>query len=73
MMGYTCDMGIYLGKNQQNSRQMMTAAHATVRSLTGRVERVGHKVHMGNFFSSPESMTCTQEVSIAVGLSDKEC
>jgi hypothetical protein len=32
----------------------VTAAHVTVRSLTRRVEGVGHKLYMDNFFSSPD-------------------
>jgi hypothetical protein len=51
---------------------IMAAAHATVRCLTGRVEMVGHEIHMVNFLSSPDLMTCTQEVSTAVGMSNKE-
>jgi len=51
----------------------MTAAHATLRCLTGSVERVGHKIHMGNFFSSLDLMTCTQDISTVVRLSNKEC
>jgi len=31
----------------------MTATHATVRYLTSRVEGLGHKIFMDNFFSSP--------------------
>jgi len=31
----------------------MTAAHATVKHLTSRVEGLGHKILMDNFFSSP--------------------
>jgi len=31
----------------------MTATHATVRHLTSRVEGLGHKIFMDNFFSSP--------------------
>ena len=31
----------------------MTATHTTVRHLTGRVEGLGHKLFMDNFFSSP--------------------
>jgi len=31
---------------------MMTATHATVRSLTRRVKGVGHKLYMDNFFFS---------------------
>jgi len=35
-------MRIYLGNNRQNSTQMMTAEHATVRTMTGRAENVGY-------------------------------
>jgi hypothetical protein len=52
MTGYTYDMNIYLGKDRQNTTQAMTATHATVKSLTRRVEGVGHKLYMNNFFSS---------------------
>jgi len=31
----------------------MTAAHPAVRHLTGRVEGLGHKIFMDNFFLSP--------------------
>ena len=31
----------------------MTATHATVRHLTCRVEGLGHRIFMDNFFSSP--------------------
>jgi len=31
----------------------MTATHTTVRHLTSRVEGLGHKIFMDNFFSSP--------------------
>ena len=31
----------------------MTATHATVRHLTNRVEGLGHKIFMDNFFSPP--------------------
>jgi hypothetical protein len=49
---YTYNMRIYLGKNKQNSTQMKTVTHTTVRSLTRRVDGVGHKLYMDNFFSS---------------------
>jgi hypothetical protein len=44
-------MRIYLGKDRQNATQTMTVTNASVRSLTRRVERVGHKLYMDNFFS----------------------
>jgi hypothetical protein len=73
MTGYTCNTRIYLGKDRQNSTQMMTAAHAIVRIMIGIVESIGHKLYMGNFFSSPDLMTCAQEVSTVVDVFDKEC
>jgi hypothetical protein len=46
-----CDMQdihtvtVYFGKDRQNATKMMTT-HVTVRNLTRREERVGHKLHM---------------------------
>jgi len=51
--GYTCAMRVYLGKDSQSATDDMTATHATVRHLTHRVEGLGHKLLMDNFFSSP--------------------
>ena len=52
--GYTYDIGVYLGKDRQRATQHLTATHATVANLTRRVEGVGHKLYMDNFFSSPD-------------------
>jgi hypothetical protein len=35
-------------------RKCVTATCATVAGLTTRIENVGHKLYMDNFFSSPE-------------------
>jgi len=51
--GYTCAMWVYLGKDSQSATDDMTATHATVRHLTHRVEDIGYKLFMDNFFSSP--------------------
>ena len=51
--GYTYDMKVYLGRNSCSAPDNMTATHATVRHLTCRVEGLGHKLFMDNFFSSP--------------------
>ena len=51
--GYTCAMRVYLGKDPQSATDDMTTTHATVRHLTHRVEGLGHKLFMDNFFSSP--------------------
>jgi len=51
--GYTYDMRVYLGKDSDSTTDDMTATHVTVRHLTSRVEGLGHKIFMDNFFSSP--------------------
>ena len=51
--GYTYDMKVYLGRDSCSATDDMTATHATVRHLTCRVEGLGHKLFMDNFFSSP--------------------
>jgi len=51
--GYTYDMSVYLGKDSRSATDDMTATHATVRHLTCRVEGLGHKLFMDNFFSLP--------------------
>jgi len=51
--GYMYDMKVYLGTDSHSATDNMTATHATVRHLTSRVERLGHKIFMDNFFSSP--------------------
>jgi hypothetical protein len=51
--GYTYDMRVYFGKDSHFATDDMTATHTTVRHLTHRVEGLGHKLFMDNFFSSP--------------------
>ena len=51
-LGYTY-MKVYLGRDSRSATDDMTATHATVRYLTCRVEGLGHKLFMDNFFSSP--------------------
>ena len=48
--GYTYDMNVYLGRDSHSAADDMTATHATVRHLTCRVEGLGHKLFMDNFF-----------------------
>lgn len=50
---YMCAMRVYLGKDSHSATDDMSATHATVRHLTRRVEGLGHKQFMDNFFSSP--------------------
>jgi hypothetical protein len=47
-------MTVYLGKDRKLATPTMTATHATVTGLTGRIENLGHKLYMDSFFSSPE-------------------
>ena len=51
--GYTDSMTMYLDKGRKCATPSMTATHATVRGLAARVEHLGHKLYMGNFFPSP--------------------
>jgi hypothetical protein len=53
--GYTYDMRVYLGKYSRSATDDMTATHATVRHLTCRVEGLGQKLFMDNFFFIPET------------------
>jgi len=53
MNRYTYDMRVYLGRDSHFAADGTTATHATVRHLTSRVEGLGHKIFMDNFFSSP--------------------
>jgi len=46
-------MRVYLGKNSHSATDDVTSTHATVRHLTSRVEGLGHKIFIDNFFSSP--------------------
>jgi len=50
---YTYDMRVYLGRDSHSTTDDMTATHSNVRPLTCRVESLGHKIFMDNFFSSP--------------------
>ncbi|PSN35194.1 PiggyBac transposable element-derived protein 4, partial [Blattella germanica] len=52
--GYTYDMTVYLGKQRDNATPQISATHGTVLQLTSKVEGVGHKLFMDNYFSSPD-------------------
>lgn len=51
--GYTYDLKVHLGKDEQSTAQRWTAAHAIVTELTRKVEGRGHKLYVNSFFSSP--------------------
>ena len=48
--GYTHYIRMYLGRNSHSVTDDMTATHTTVRHLTRRVQGLGHKIFMDNFF-----------------------
>ena len=43
---------MYLGRDSHSATDDMIATHATVRHLTSRVEVLGYRIFMDNFFSS---------------------
>jgi hypothetical protein len=47
-------MTVYLGKDRKLATPTMTATHATVTGLTGRIENLGHKLYSDSFISSSE-------------------
>jgi len=52
-LGHTYDMSMYLGKQRQNATTQITAIHGTVLQVIQRVEGLGHKIFMDNYFTSP--------------------
>jgi hypothetical protein len=51
--GYTCDMKVYLRKDSQTVTDKMTATYTTVGQVTRKVDRVGHRLRVVNFFTPP--------------------
>ena len=49
---YISHWACYLGKDSNSTTDDMTATQATVRHLTCKIEGLGHKIFMDNFFSS---------------------
>jgi outer membrane protein assembly factor BamA len=52
--GYTFDMSVYLGKQKNNADTDITPTHGTMLELVRKVEGVGHKIFMDNYFTSPK-------------------
>ena len=52
-LGYTYDMSMYLGKQRKHATVQITAKHRTVLQVIRRVEGLGHKIFMDNYFTSP--------------------
>jgi hypothetical protein len=50
--GYMYDVKVYLGKDKRCKAQAMTATYATVTKLARKVEGLGHKLCLDNFFAS---------------------
>jgi hypothetical protein len=46
-------MSLYLGKQRQNATAQITATHGTVLQVIRRVEGMGDKIFMDNYFTSP--------------------
>jgi len=44
---------MYLGKQKQHATAQITAMHGTVLQVIRRVEELGHKIFMDNYFTSP--------------------
>jgi hypothetical protein len=44
---------VYFNRERKHVTAAMTATHANVTGLTARIENLGHKLYMDNFFSSP--------------------
>jgi hypothetical protein len=63
-LGYTYNMTVYFGEDRKLVTPTMTATHATVTGLTGRIENLGHKLYMDIFFSSPELLDDLQTKAI---------
>jgi len=52
-LGYMYDTSVYLGKQRQHATAQITATHGTVLQVNQRVEGLGHKIFMDNYFTSP--------------------
>ena len=50
-LGYTYDMNVYLGKQWQHATAQITATPGTVLQVVRRVEGLGHKIFMDNYFT----------------------
>ena len=59
-------MSVYLGKQRQYATAQITATHGTVLQVIRRVEGLGHKIFMDNYFTSPALMICSNEKSMHV-------
>jgi hypothetical protein len=60
-------MSVYFGKQRQHATAQTTATHGTVLQVVRRVEGLGHKILMDNYFTSLLClMICSNEKSMRV-------
>jgi L-cysteine desulfidase len=52
-LGYTYVMSVYLGKQWQHATAHIRATHGTVLQVIQRIEVLGNKIFMDNYFTSP--------------------
>jgi hypothetical protein len=52
-VGYTYDISVYLGRQRQHATAQITAMHRMVLQVIRRVEGLGHRIFMDNYFTSP--------------------
>jgi len=52
-LGYTYDISVYLEKQRQHATAQITATHGKVLQFFQRVEGLGYKIFMDNYFTSP--------------------
>ena len=66
-LGYTYDVSMYLGKQQQHATTHITAMHGAVLQVLQRDEGMGHKIYLTNYFTSLALFTiCSNKKSMCV-------
>jgi hypothetical protein len=70
------DIRAYLGKQHQDATADVTPTHGTVLQLVRKVEDVGHKLYVDNYFISPDLFKdiCKRKIAVKLfSLIEKEC
>ena len=60
-------MSMYLGKQRQQATAQITAKHGMVLQVIRRVEGLGHKIFMDNYFTLPDLIDLFQRKINACG------
>ena len=55
-------MRVYFVRDSHSATDDMTVTHAAVRHVTYRIEGLGHKICVDNFFSSPRFLIIWTDV-----------